>query len=78
MRYICVPVLDTSLTISKSKNGADRIRIFYDLYIYTSNHGQSCLVFSWLFLFIPGTNLDDTKTIFDYQVTNLVMVSICS
>jgi hypothetical protein len=34
-------------------------------------------MFSFQFLFIPVTNLDDTKTIFDNQTTNLVMVIIC-
>jgi hypothetical protein len=29
------------------------------------------------FIFIPSTNLDDTKTIFDNQATNLVMFNIC-
>jgi hypothetical protein len=29
-------------------------------------------------LFIPATDLDDTKTIFDVQATNLVIVNICS
>jgi hypothetical protein len=35
-------------------------------------------VFNCLFLFIPDTNLDDTKTIFDNQETNLAMVNIFS
>jgi hypothetical protein len=33
---------------------------------------------NFLFISIPATNLDDTKTIFDNQATNLVMVNICS
>jgi hypothetical protein len=39
------------------------------LCVYTSNHGQSCLLFNCLFLFIPATNSDDI---------NVVMVNICS
>jgi hypothetical protein len=42
------------------------------LSIYTSNQGQKrfeCLIF-----FIPATNFDDTKSIFDIQATNLVMI----
>jgi hypothetical protein len=35
-------------------------------------------MFYCLFLFIPATNLDDTKAIFDNHTTNLVMVNICS
>jgi hypothetical protein len=31
-------------------------------------------VFNCLFLFIPAKDLDDTKTIFDNQATNVVMV----
>jgi kynureninase len=36
-----------------------------------------CL-FVCLCLFIHATNFDDTKTIFDDEATNVVMVNICS
>jgi hypothetical protein len=32
-------------------------------FIYTSHHGQYCLVFDCLSLFIPATNLDDTNLV---------------
>jgi hypothetical protein len=34
------------------------------------------MLFDCLFLVIPATNLDDTKTIFDNEATNLLMVNI--
>jgi hypothetical protein len=47
-------------------------RIFYIFtHLVTDVNGLSVL-------FIPATNLDDTKTIFDDGATNLVMVNICS
>jgi hypothetical protein len=44
------------------------------LYIHVSNHGKYRVVFDCSFLFIPATNLDDTKAIFDDQATNSVTV----
>jgi hypothetical protein len=44
----------------------------------SNKHGQSHYLFHCLLLFIPATNLDDTKTIFDDEATNLVMINICS
>jgi hypothetical protein len=55
-----------------------RIRIFYLYTHYTSNHGQQCFMLNCLFLFIPATDSYDTKTLFDGQAANLLIVNICS
>jgi hypothetical protein len=48
------------------------------LCICTSIHGQYYCMFNCFSLFIPDTNLNDTKTIFDDKATNLVIINICS
>jgi hypothetical protein len=59
-RCICVPISETSHTVVSTSKHRYSNKLD-NLCIYTSNHKQESLVFDYLLLFAPATNLDDIK-----------------
>jgi hypothetical protein len=69
-RCMCVLLSETLLTVSTSKYRQSKNKNIIFTHLITDSNAQC---FTVCFRFISATNLDDTKTIFDDQATNLVM-----